>query len=383
MPLVGFESKRLPRILFGAGKRSELGKVAAEFGHRPLIVTDAGILSAGYIDAAIANLESLGLTPAVYSDVQENPTGAICNAVAEAAREHRADLLIGFGGGSSLDAAKGGNFVLTNGGRIQDYWGTGKATQPMLPLIAVPTTAGTGSEMQSYALISDDETHAKMACGDAKAMAQAAILDPELTLSMPPAVTANTGIDALAHAIESYVSKPATVHSRLFAREAFRLIIDNLTVVFAAPNNLDARAQVQLGACYAGAAIEASMLGCAHAAANPLTATFGIAHGEAVGRMLPHVLHRNWQDPAVAHAYADLAQLSESCRRKDAEGLARVLDELVETLHLRRESPEISRAKAQDLAKDASGQWTGTFNPVPYTADDFIAIYAAEFGFSH
>ena len=133
------------------------------------------------------------------------------------AREHSIDLFVGLGGGSSMDTAKGANFILTNGGRMVDYWGVGKATKPMLPLIAVPTTAGTGSEAQSYALISDEKTHVKMACGDKKASPRVAILDPLVTVSQPARVTAVSGIDALSHALETWVTTVRQPISLMFA----------------------------------------------------------------------------------------------------------------------------------------------------------------------
>src|SRR5262249_55152401 len=150
----------------------------------------------------------------------------------------------------------------------QDYQGRGKATRPMLPLIAVPTTAGTGSECQSYALIADGDTHQKMACGDPKAAARIALLDPRLTVSQPPSVTACTGLDAISHAVESAVPRARSELSLLYAREAFRLLTAHFPRVRDDPDDLEARAQMQLGAAFAGTAIEHSMLGAAHAAAN-------------------------------------------------------------------------------------------------------------------
>src|SRR5207244_6805633 len=191
------------------------------------------------------------------------------------------------------DTAKGANFLLTNGGEMKDYWGVGKATREMLPLIAIPTTAGTGSECQSFALISDEQTHQKMACGDPKAAAKVAILDPLLTISQPPSVTSCTGIDALAHAVETAVTKKRTPLSALYSHEAFRLCMGGLERVLRDPQDIEARAMMQLGAAFAGTAIENSMLGAAHAAANPLTARYGVVHGQAVGLMLPAIVAFN------------------------------------------------------------------------------------------
>src|SRR5262249_24363197 len=171
----------------------------------------------------------------------------------------------------------------TNGGHMVDYKGFGHARKPMLPSIGVPTTAGTGSEAQSFALIADERTHMKMACGDRKAAFRVAILDPERTVSQPPTVTAITGIDALSHALESYVTTKRNPVAQMLAREAWKLLEANLDAVLARPGDVEARGAMQVGAFLAGTAIENSMLGATHACANPLTAHYGITHGVAIG----------------------------------------------------------------------------------------------------
>ena len=211
------------------------------------------------------------------------------------AKEFQPELIIAIGGGSSMDCAKGINFLYCCGGRMQDYWGVGKATADLLPMIAVPTTAGTGSEAQSFALISDAETHVKMACGDKRAAFRVAILDPELTITQPYRVAALSGFDALSHAVETFVTKKRNEDSCRFGIDAWQRLAPNFLSVLNAPNDIAARGQMQVGACFAGLAIENSMLGAAHALANPLTANFGIAHGEAVALMLPHVVRFNGQ----------------------------------------------------------------------------------------
>src|SRR5262249_39091353 len=158
----------------------------------------------------------------------------------------------------AMDCAKGINFLLTNGGAMADYRGFGKATKPMLPSVGVPTTAGTGSEAQSYALIADEKSHMKMACGDRKAAFHVAILDPEVTVSQPRSVTAVPGIDALSHALESYVTAKRNRVAQMFSREAWRLLEPNLEVVLRSPDDLEARGAMQMGAFLAGTAIENS-----------------------------------------------------------------------------------------------------------------------------
>src|SRR5262249_53876625 len=153
---------------------------------------------------AAESLRAAGVETFLFDGVEQNPTTRHVEAGLEVARANRIDLIVAVGGGSAMDSAKGVNFLFTNGGTMSDYKGIGKATKPMLPSLSVPATAGTGSEAQSFALIADEQTHMKMACGDRKAAFRVAVLDPEVTVSQPAKVTAVTGIDALSHALESY-----------------------------------------------------------------------------------------------------------------------------------------------------------------------------------
>src|SRR5207249_3763348 len=196
------------RLVFGVNSIEQIGALARELGaERVLIVTDPGLVKVGHAHHVKTLVEQCGLETCVFDRVKENPTTHDVEECVQAARSEAVNLLVGLGGGSAMDTAKGCNFILTNGGRMQDYWGVGKARQSMLPLIAIPTTAGTGSECQSAALIADEQTHQKMACLDPKAAARIALLDPALTLSQPPRVTACTGIDAIAHAVETAVTR--------------------------------------------------------------------------------------------------------------------------------------------------------------------------------
>jgi alcohol dehydrogenase len=280
-----------------------------------------------------------------------------------------------------MDTAKGCNFILTNGGQMKDYRGIGKAKLPMLPFIAIPTTGGTGSECQSFALIADEQTHQKMACGDPKALARVAILDPQLTISQPQRVTACSGIDAVAHAVETAVTKQRSPVSLLFSREAFRLTTAGLPRVLKSPSDLEARGWMLLGAAWGGTAIENSMLGAAHSAANPLTAHFGIPHGQAVGMMLPHVVRFNNGEPEAAHAYAELAHvlhLNRSSKGTAAEELAGHLEGLMDLADLPRrlDRSGVGQKDLAELAKEAARQWTAQFNPRPISAPDFEKLYA-------
>jgi alcohol dehydrogenase len=385
--LAAFDHQPRTRLVFGVDSLEKLGEFGTQLGFKNvLLVTDPGIVQAGHSERAACILKAAGLAVTVFDNVEENPTTKCVTECVEVAREAKIDSFVAIGGGSAMDTAKGCNFVLTNGGRMQDYWGTGKATKLMLPLIAIPTTAGTGSECQSFALIADEKTHEKMACGDPKAAAKIAILDPKLTLSQPRRVTACTGIDAIAHVVETAVTKRRNAFSLMCAHEGFKLTVPNLPRIFADPDDLEARGRMQLGAAFAGMAIENSMLGAAHAAANPLTAHFGIVHGQAVGMMLPHVVRFNGKDPAALKAYAELASAPEIACVSD--GLEEALDALVKwldmLLDLAQMPPKLADCGVEasvipTMAKEAAKQWTATFNPRAVSADDFAELYQAAF----
>jgi alcohol dehydrogenase len=253
---------------------------------------------------------------------------------------------------------------------MQDYWGVGKAARPMLPLIAIPTTAGTGSECQSFALIADEKTHQKMACGDPKAAARVAILDPALTISQPAQVAACTGIDALSHALETGVTRKRNAVSLAYSREAFRLCAGSLPRALTAGDDLDARSGMLAGAALAGLAIENSMLGAAHAAANPLTARHGIIHGRAVGLMLRAVVRFNAEDPRTREWYEELSGGSMS-------QLTTRLDELLKVAKMPESLAEcgVERGAIRSLAIEAAKQWTAAFNPRTVTEEDFARLY--------
>ena len=366
--ITSFDFQPRTRVVFGNGSLAQLGELARPLGRRrALVVSDPGIVSAGYPAAAVRFLETAGLSTFVFSDVEENPTTAHVDAGLAFAKEHEVDLIVGLGGGSSMDCAKGINFLLTNGGRMKDYWGVGKASKPMLPLIAIPTTAGTGSEAQSFALIADEQTHQKMACGDPKAAAAVAILDPQLTLTQPAVVTADTGIDAVSHALESWVTKKRNPISALYSREAWRLLSNGLPRVLDQPSDLAARGEMLLGAHLAGAAIENSMLGAAHSCANPLTAHHDVVHGAAVGVMLASVIRYN--AAAVGPLYAQLDT--------SAENLAGRVEAMLGQAGLptRLSDHGVPENGLPDLAEEASRQWTAQFNPRPVTAKDLLEIY--------
>jgi alcohol dehydrogenase len=382
-----FDHQLRTRLVFGAGCVNHVGALARGLGFKKvLLVTDPGIVKAGHAERVLKLLSAEKLKVVLYGGVRENPTTGDVDRCLEVARKAGIDSIVGLGGGSSMDTAKGCNFLFSNGGKIRQYWGVGKARKPMLPLIAIPTTAGTGSECQSFAIISDEDTHQKMACGDPKASARVAILDPELTMSQPLRVTSCTGIDAIAHAVETAVTTRRTELSMMYSHRAFKLLIKNFPVVLKSPDNLSARAGMLLGAAMAGIAIENSMLGAAHAAANPLTARHGIIHGQAVGMMLPSVVRFNAGDKNAARGYAELVAEAgitgeSSSAGKAASTLAARLELLANLAGFPRslQGCGIERSAIEGLAKEAAGQWTAGFNPRPLTQRDFEKLYEAAF----
>lgn len=361
------------QVLFGEGSLARLGELARGLdARRVLLVTDRGLRAAGHVDSGRRALVAAGIAVDVYDGVEENPTEAQVAAGADQVRRHGLpDAIVGLGGGSSLDFAKALNFVLTGGGRMRDYHGFGKARAPLLPAIGVPTTAGTGSEAQSYALISRDEDHVKMACGDRAARFRAVILDPALTLTAPAAVTAATGIDALTHAVESYVTTRRNPISQMYAREAWRRLEAAFGAVLGHPGDLAARGEMLLGSHLAGLAIEHSMLGAAHACANPLTARFGVVHGIAVGLMLPAVMRFN--RPVVGALYDELGRGG-----SNATPVFERVSELRTAAGLPSRLREcgIPEGCLPELAGEAARQWTGGFNPRPAGETELGEIYA-------
>jgi len=375
MDSIDFEHQN--RLVYGSGTVDRLGELAREIsGSRVLVVSDPGVVAAGHFQRGLDSLKSAGLEVESFHGVRENPSTKEVEAGVEVAKEFSPDLLVGLGGGSSMDCCKGINFVHSCGGKMEDYWGVGKATADLLPMIAVPTTSGTGSEAQSFALIADADTHMKMACGDKKAACKIALLDPELTLSMPTSLTVVTGIDAISHAVETYVTTKQNIISKTLSLRAFDFLVHAFPQVLTDPDNLEARGKMLLGAHLAGAAIENSMLGATHALANPLTAHFDTTHGTAIGIMLPHVVRFN----AKVANYTELARTAGLEPTNTLEAGELLADHLRELFNMAG-SPATLNDISFDaellpkLAEEAADQWTGNFNPHPVEAQILLELY--------
>ncbi|MFT5290987.1 MAG: alcohol dehydrogenase [Planctomycetota bacterium] len=370
------------RVIEGVGSVVQLGAEACQLGKRVLLVTDAGVVRAGHVERALGILAAAGLEVHCWSETKGNPTTDDVDRCAAVAAEFNPDLFVGFGGGSSIDVAKGANFVWKGGGKLADYRGRGTGKLDLIPLIAVPTTAGTGTEVQSFALIGDPVTHQKMACGHPSAAPRVAILDAALTLSVPAFVTACTGFDTIGHALEVAVTKPGGDISLAFAEEAFGLAVAALPLVLRTPGNVAARADMLRAAALAGRGIENSMLGAAHSMANPLTAHFGVPHGQAVGTMLPLVVAYNQGVKETVQPYRKLA-LSAGLARADSSptevvhGILRALDVLLETAEFPRGlgAHGVTLSDCEALGQEAAEQWTAQFNPRPVGAEEFTQMF--------
>lgn len=377
-------------VTCGPGSLRTLGNIAQALGgRRALLVSDPGLVAAGHVARAQQILASSGIRARIFDGVAENPTTAHVEAGLAVARELDADILIGLGGGSAMDCAKGINFLLAGGGRIEDYKGYGLAKGTLLPSIGVPTTAGTGSEAQSFALLARAEDHAKMACGDPQARFRDVILDPELLASLPRSVAAVSALDAISHAVESFVTRRRNPISQMNAREAWRLLHRSYEPFLDHRTDQPAAGDMLLGAHLAGAAIEASMLGAAHACANPLTAHYGVTHGIAVALMLPHVVRFNATSPEgtdspSAALYGDLARTVglNGDAPHDSERLARRLSALTAHAGLPAtlQGFGVPAEILDQLADEAAGQWTAQFNPRATDAAALRRLYDAAYG---
>ncbi len=281
-------------ILAGIGASERLGQEAQGIGvKRALVVTDKGVIDSGVGKKIEDHLEKEGIGVEIFDQVISDPDIANAETCIEMARKSRFDLIIGAGGGSSMDIASIASVMMTNPGTVYDYFGLNLVKNPGIPTILIPTTAGTGAEVTPNAILTDTKEKLKKAIVSPYILPRVAIVDPLLHVSMPPSVTSSSGIDALTHAIESYTSNNATLLTDLFAKEAIILIGRSLRTVVANGNNLEARYDMAIGSLYAGISLANAGVTAVHALAYPLGGQFNIAHGIANGLLLPYVMEFN------------------------------------------------------------------------------------------
>jgi alcohol dehydrogenase len=359
--VTSFDYRPRTRILFGAGEFARLGEVAREHNAtRCLVIAGQSMVDAGHAQEAVRSLKARRMDVFAFHEFTPNPTVAMVDAAREYAAPHGVNLVVGLGDGDALDFAKAVNVVITNGGSIRDYRGYGNVPKPLLPMIAVPTTAGTGSEAQGSAAIADPESRSKIICGDPKMFFRSAILDPKLTLLEPTAATAAAnGFEAISHAVETLISTRRTPISECFSREAWRLLEASFARVLRVPDDLEARSAMLLGAHFAGLAIEYAALGPAHACAQPLVANYQMPQGVAAALVLDPALEWMEEGADIAPRLRDLAAAGElPMSLRDASVPEEVLPR---------------------LAEEAAAQWTGRFSSRPFDAEAALEIYRAAY----
>ena len=295
-------------VAFGFDMTSELpGRIKAMGADRALIVTDSGLTRAGVVDAVREAIESGGMAVAVFDEVPQDSGTAVAEAAAARYREEKAGVVVGLGGGSSLDTAKATAVAVTNPGKLPRFGGLNKIPNAPVPMIAMPTTSGTGSEVSYWAAITNDETKVKIGIGGDYVFPRLAVCDPEWTIPLPPFLTATTGMDALTHAIESYVNRSYQPISSALSYRAIELIGTHLVQAVKDGSDREARYAMMLGSTLAGMAMNPTRLGIVHALAMPLGSwDLKIAHGTGNAVLLPHVMEFNL--PKATQRYAEVAQ---------------------------------------------------------------------------
>lgn len=368
-------------VHFGFGKIKILGELCQKIGIKSaLIVSDAFMVNSGNINIATESLNAEAVSHGVFSGVESSPTLSQVENGAEIMRQKKYDGIIGFGGGSSLDVAKGISVLSKNPSPITQYLGIEKVPQKGVPLILIPTTAGTGSEVSDACILKDDTTHLKAGIRSKHILPNIALLDPGLTVSMPPALTASTGMDALTHAIEGYVSNNASVLTRMYHREAIRLISSSLRTAVGNGKNRQARYNVMLGSLYAGWAMAVASLGACHAMAYPVEARYNAPHGDVCAALLPSVMRFNvlgnmeqFREMAIA-----MGQPVDGLSVRDAAYKAvEAIEILAKDLDIRTLS--LIGASQKDMASFAKDAVDNTrlmsFNPRPMNPDTCRAVY--------
>ncbi len=361
-------------IRFGAGSVTQLPEVVASLGKKKVfIVTDPGVAAAGVLAKIEAILSSAGIESLSYAEIKPNPTTTLIDAAAKVGITGGVDCIVALGGGSSLDSSKGIALVVANptfSSAKFDYSIT--PDRPALPIIAIPTTSGTGSETNNWGVIDDPIRQCKFYVGDASTTPVAAILDPELTLGLPPRPTAGTGIDALTHAIESLTSKGSTPVSAAYAHQAVKLISHALPIAVKDGQNVDARGDMLMGAHLAGLALTLSGLGLVHGIAHSVSAHVGAAHGEALATVLPEVMQFNSR--AVSDIYASVG--NDMGVSANSDTAIEAVRDLADSINIRNSLSHygVKQEMVADIAKTVLADSVTSNNPIAPSDGEVQAI---------
>jgi alcohol dehydrogenase class IV len=371
----------IPDCFIGSGAIRELpGALRGLGARRLLVVTDAGVVKAGLYDTVKAALAGAAVQLELFDRVKPDPSTTFVQSAAEEARRAQVDAVLGLGGGSSIDTAKMAAALAPNRRNIDDYLGGAAFEQPVLPILAVPTTAGTGSEATHIAILSDEAAQVKKGLVSVRIMPRFAFLDPELTLALPPAITAVTAMDALCHAIESYTSLNANEYTEVLSLRAVELLDENILEVFRSGRNAKAREKMLLGSFLAGVAFANAGVAAVHAFAYPLGGMFHVAHGLANSLMMPTILRFN--SSACAERYARIGRAFTRGREATAESVVRRVEELSRLLELPRNLAAIGiPADALEPMSQAVVLITRLLNnnPRKVSLEDARAIYREAF----
>ena len=367
-------------IIFGAGRADSLASVVAELGGtKAFIVTDKGVEASGVLDGICATLSAAGIPFGLFDNVEQSSSVQAVDAGADAVRANGYDIVVAVGGGSALDTGKAIGLVVGNGGKCRDYVGADKAGKPAIPVIALPTTAGTSAEVTDVAVIADREIKTRSGLRSKYIVPRVAIVDPLLTRTVPPSVTAATGMDALSHAIESYTNTVSATPTDLASLEAIRLIGRALPAAVANGNNLKAREDMCLACVLIGLAYRNTRLGILHAITGPFCAYYEVAHGIANAILLPHVMRFNAPGDFGKFAQIALALGAPDTGNAQRE-LALLSADLVSTLLADVGLPidfsamELDADKLPQIAQEAAKSANLAINPRAATAEDLQAI---------
>jgi len=363
------------KIFFGSGFISRLKEIVDENfkGSRPFLLTDRGVIEAGIAQKVLSQFPEVE----VFDEVEQNPKHGTVNKAGEIVRRLKPELVIGLGGGSSLDAAKAIGLLATNPGAIEDYEGRGKYKAAPLPVLAIPTTCGTGSEVTWVSIVTHTGRMFKMSIKGPHLFPAVALVDPDLLVSLPAQLVASTGMDALTHAIEAYTVKAATLITDIFAREALKLIFQSLERAYKnIKGDKEAREKLMLGSMLAGIAFCNSDVGAVHCLAEALGSLYDTPHGIANSVFLPYVMEFNL--PAAKKRYAEIARLAE-IEEDDEEEAASELIQMIKFLSASLNVPHfkelgVEESKFNEIARKSFENNSNPSNPREASAEDYLAI---------
>lgn len=368
------------RLTFGAGAVGKFPDLIAGFGRRALVVSDPGIAKAGILDRVLGFLRDAHVSSDAFTSVEPNPSVETVEAAHALYRKSDAEFVVAVGGGSSMDVAKVVAVLAAHGGGVRDYEGIGKVPGPVVPSVAIPTTAGTGSEVTVFAVITDRQRRFKMTIGSPFLVPQVAICDPELTISMPKPLTAATGMDALTHGIECFINTTPNPIAKALAMESIRLIGGALRTAYQRGSDLPARSTMLLGSTMAAMAFTRTRLGNVHAMSHPLGAFFDVPHGVANAILLPYVMAWNLRSclgtyPPIADAMGEEVDgmPPERASERAVEAVQRLSRDVGIPEHLREVG--VTRDAIPALATDAMKSGNVLVNPRPTTYDDIVDLF--------